>query len=1593
MLSVLLTLVGVGALASTASAGDMFRNSDNVFERGALTVNKALTAAAANGLPSGFVEDTPFTGLIAPSSIRFAPDGRVFIAQLDGRIYTYDNVNDPTPTLYADLRTQVAFFGDRGLIGMALDPQFDNGRPYVYVLYTYDAKPGGTAPLWNDVCPDSIGADVKGCVVSGRLSRLDQNGNETVLIKDEWCQQFSSHSVGDLQFAPDGSLYASGGDGASFTFADYGQEGSPKNPCGDPPNPAGTPDSPPDAEGGALRSQDARTTGDPTGLNGAIIRVNPDTGAPMADNPGTGDTNAKRIVAYGMRNPFRFAFRPGTTDLYFGDVGWDTWEEINRDPSPTAQVRNYGWPCYEGTGRMSSYDNLNLNICENLYTQSGAVTGPLFTYNHSSKVSTENCSPGTSSTSGIVFYDGGTFPAAYNGAMFFADYARNCIWVMYPDANGVPDPTTRQPFADPADTPVDLEVGPGGALYYVSVGSGKIHRIQAVNANQAPVAHAIANPLQGAAPLTVNLDGTTSTDPNGDALTYAWDLDNDGAYDDSTAAKPSTTFTNEGAHLVRLKVTDPGGLTSTDTITITVGSAPTATIATPAAGLTRAVGESIAFSGSAVDGHGAALPASALTWTFQMHHCSAIVPTSCHIHTLQTTNGVASGTFLYPDHEYPSYLTIQLTATDTTGLADVKTVRVDPKTVDLTFNSTPSGLPISVGAEQSTTPFVRRVAQGSTVALIAPTPQTLSGTSYDFSSWSNGGSAAHQFTAPTSATTYTATYTATPCPAYTGLVGQWGFDEATGTTTADGSGNGLTGTITGAAHTTTGKFGNDLTFNGTNTQVSVADNAKLDLTTGMTLEGWINPTTLGSTWRTVAIKENTGALVYALYANNDTGKASGHVSTPAESDTRSTSAIPLNTWTHVATTYDGATLKLYVNGVLATSKAVTGSMPNSAGALKFGGNSIWGEWFQGQLDEMRLYSRALTAGQIQSDMTTPVTCTGAPPTPVLATTPASLTFSGTAGGANPAAQSIGVSNTGGGSLAWTATSSQPWLTVSPVSGGAPGTITVTPSVAGLSPGTYTANVTVTASGAAGSPKTIPVTFNVAAAPPGPTLATAPASLAFSGTAGGSSPAAQTISVTNTGGGALSWTASDDQPWMSVAPASGTAPGTITVTPSITGLAAGTYTGNVAVTAPGASGSPKAIPVTFTVAAAPALAVAPTSLAFTATAGGANPAAQTASVTNAGGGSLTYSVADDQSWLTVTPTSGTAPGTLTITPNVSGLAAGTYTATVTVTAGAGATGSPKTIAVTLTVNPSSGPVGLVGAWGFDETSGTGASDSSGNGLNGTITGATRSTTGKFGNDLTFNGTSNWVTVADNAKLDLTNKITMEAWVNPTALGTTWRTAMIKENTSALVYSLYANAGNSKASGHVSTPAESNTMSTANIAVNTWTHLATTYDGATLKLYVNGTLVSSKAVTGSMPNSTGALRFGGNNVWGEWFKGQLDEIRLYNTALTQAQVQSDMATPIAGAGLTASIASARSAKKATKKSSKKSAKGKAKKNVKSKVDAHANAQAPQPRVKRKHKLPSATVARSAAVGDDRTVAFRPSRPIQLLCHDLGGAPELA
>jgi hypothetical protein len=213
-----------------------------------------------------------------------------------------------------------------------------------------------------------------------------------------------------------------------------------------------------------------------------------------------------------------------------------------------------------------------------------------------------------------------------------------------------------------------------------------------------------------------------------------------------------------------------------------------------------------------------------------------------------------------------------------------------------------------------------------------------------------------------------------------------------------------------------------------------------------------------------------------------------------------------------------------------------------------------------------------------------------------------------------------------------------------------------------------------------------------------------------------------------------------------------------------------------------------------------------------------------------------------------------------------------------------------------------PAGLVGAWSFNESAGSIAGDSSGQNNNGDISGATHAA-GKYGQGLTFDGTNDMVSVPATPSLNLTKAVTLEAWVKPDTLGTKWRTIAVKEQSTQLAYALYANNGRDQVSGNVFTTRD-NGLAGPRLAVGAWTHLAATWDGTTAKVYVDGKLIRSAALGGTMASSSKPLRFGGNTIWPEWFKGQLDEIRIYNRALSAAEVQSDLRAPIGTSALSRS-----------------------------------------------------------------------------------------
>jgi chitodextrinase len=618
------------------------------------------------------------------------------------------------------------------------------------------------------------------------------------------------------------------------------------------------------------------------------------------------------------------------------------------------------------------------------------------------------------------------------------------------------------------------------------------------------------------------------------------------------------------------------------------------------------------------------------------------------------------------------------------------------------------------------------------------------------------------------------------------LAAAYSFDEGAGTTVGDASGNGNTGTLANATWSAAGKYGNALFFNGTNARVTIPDSASLRLTTAMTLEAWVNPAPGASQWRDVIYKGNDN---YFLESSSFNAGQPGGGGTFGGQDVivYGPAALPANTWTHVAMTYNGATIRFYVNGVEVASGPKTGSIATSANPLEIGGDGIWGQYFQGLIDEVRVYNVALTAQQIQADMNAPVTPPGPDTEPP--TAPGTLTATGVSASQinlswGPATDNVGVTG----------------YLIERCQGANCSGFAQVASTTGA--GTTYADT--------GLVESTTYRYRVRAT---------------DGTTPG--PYGNVAS-------AATQTSADTQP--------PTAPGTLTATgvsASQINLSWGPATDNVGVTGyliERCQGVGCPNPVQIATTTGPGTTYADIGLAA----------------------STTYRYR-------VRATDGTTPGPY------SNVANGT----------------------TLGAVSSS----LVAAYGFSE--GAGAStvaDASGNGNTGTIANASWSTAGKYGNALSFNGTNARVTIPNSAALQLATGMTLEAWVNPAAGASQWRDVIYKGNDNYYLESSSFNGGRPGGGGTFGGQGVI-VYGAGALPANTWTHLAVTYDGAALRTYVNGVEVGSGAKTGNITTSTNPLEIGGDSLYGQFFQGLIDEVRVYNVALTAQQIQTDMNTPVA------------------------------------------------------------------------------------------------
>lgn len=784
---------GRRSVSRTVAAGVLLAALVQAWPPGLLGGSKAAAAPPPVSNP-GFVIEVLLTGLTEPVAARFAPDGRILVAERAGLIKLFDGPRDRTPVIVADLRGVAHDFWDRGLLGLALDPEWST-QPYVYALYTYDRDPFDPAspvPRWGsavpgDDCPAVPGPGSDGCIVTARISRFlirpdGSGGPEQVVMENDaaagFCFQSPSHNVDHLDFGPDGRLYSTVGDGASFGGPDYGQNGgkkpstqdpiTPANPCNDAPHYRGTPNLPTTGEGGALRAQGVRSTSTDgyTPLNGALLRMDKNTGQAPADNPlvGNGVPGDDRVVAYGLRNPFRFSFRPGTNEVWIGDVGWNDYEEINRAKvGPGQPVANFGWPCYEGPARLAPFDALNNGLCESLYadvdasraSNVGTKAGispyvpPVIPMPHDASLG--GCRVGNAAVIAGVFTSAAGWPAELANSYVFGDYGAACIYAMPLNPAGDPD-FSRLTTLVTGTGVVDVARTPDGSAMWSDFGSGEVYALRPAGTNVAPTAVITASTMAGPAPLSVTFSAEQSTDGNvGDPMTFEWDLDNDGQFDDATGFKVDQVFPTLGVVVVGLRATDSGGLSDSTTITIAVSEIPPVVrkLETSLGSQRWIVGQPITMTVDAYDD--APFPADNYRWTVTGHHCP---PGSkiCHAHTnvVGALPNAAQVVLIPPDHELDFYLEVTVTVTDAVGLTGSKTIELKPKPSGVTAKAEPGSLTISAGDSTATRSTSFNALAGASVTLSAPSPQENNGRFFAFTGWLDdaGAQAQRKVTVP-----------------------------------------------------------------------------------------------------------------------------------------------------------------------------------------------------------------------------------------------------------------------------------------------------------------------------------------------------------------------------------------------------------------------------------------------------------------------------------------------------------------------------------------------------------------------------------------------------------------------------------------------------------------------------------------------------------------------------------------------------------------------------------------------------------------------------------------------------------------------------
>ena len=661
-----------------------------------------LAASDMQAEPEASAADFTTTVIASPGGIPTAlaatPDGRLLIGNQGGRLRVYDiNQSKLLDASVLDVGGISCTDNEQGLEGVAVDPNFGSNK-YIYIYHTYCS-----------------GNDRYNRVVRYVLNTDNTTSGATPILTHipAIC---GNHNGGDLKFDADGLLYVSVGDGGCGTGND--------------------------------RARDWST------MSGKILRINTDGSIPASNpwvNP-SGSVNSTRrcsgsaesrqsgvacqeVIARGLRNPFRMAFKHGTNEWHINDVGQGTWEEIN-----LGQVGgDYGWNQREGNCVIDSASN-----CGSAPT---GMTNPILALSHND---------GFCAITGGAFAAPGQWPAPYDGGYFFGDYCKSNVYFL--NRSGTP---SAQSFTTGSYGVIAVTFDPNSSALYFGTRDGDIRRVKYTGtANRPPIATGTAVTNYGPVPLTVQFEGSAS-DPDNDNFTATWNF---GDGQSATGLSVSHTYETAGTYTAVLTVVDSKGAASTPVqIKIFPGNTPPdPVISAPILDKLFRVGEQITLSGTATDSEDGDVSAS-MSWKVLLHHVPYRLQINEHVHPFLTKSGNNIVITAPPPEDLDaaplSFLEIQLTATDKAGLSRTVTQTLRPNRVAVTFNTSPAGLVVDANTTRVTASTTITSWEGATLSISTPQlQQAPSGQMQQFQSWSDGGAIAHPLNVDAPQVAVTATF-------------------------------------------------------------------------------------------------------------------------------------------------------------------------------------------------------------------------------------------------------------------------------------------------------------------------------------------------------------------------------------------------------------------------------------------------------------------------------------------------------------------------------------------------------------------------------------------------------------------------------------------------------------------------------------------------------------------------------------------------------------------------------------------------------------------------------------------------------------------